>query len=132
MQMKNDKLLQKAAASGILFPASAAVPSLRNSSNWGLAAAALNADGRRPLLPEEHTRTTYRPLMNLKSMAAVWGGLISGRNADGVAFVGPPLQLVARHNVITHAMYKNSAERFISKLDGKAKEYAMKKMGLNN
>ena len=57
--MKNDKLLQKAAASGILLPSTASAPSLRNASKWNLSAAALNVDGRRPLLPEEHTRSTY-------------------------------------------------------------------------
>ena len=130
--MKNDKLLQKAAASGILLPSTASAPSLRNASKWNLSAAALNVDGRRPLLPEEHTRSTYRPLLNMKSMAAPWGGLVSGRNADGVAFVGPHLQLVSRHTGITHAMYRNSAERFAEKLTGRAKEYAMRRMGLNN
>lgn len=128
--MKNDKLLQKAAANGILFPPSASAPTLRNSNNWGVAAAALNADGRRPLLPEEHTRTTYRPSLNMKSPAAPWGGLISFRNGDGMSFMGSPWQVASRRTILPPAIYKHSLERFVKDLPEHLREHALRKYNL--
>lgn len=126
--MKNDKLLQKAAANGILLPSSASAPNLRNSSNWSFSPSGPQFDGRRPLLAEENTRLTYHPILNPKSPAFAWGGLIGGANGDGVAFAGAQLRMVPLQGGVTHAMYNKSMNGFVDKVQGRAKEYILRKL----
>lgn len=126
--MKNDKLLQKAAANGILLPSSASAPNLRNSSTWSFSPSGPQFDGRRPLLAEENTRLTYYPILNPKSPAFAWGGLIGGSNGDGVAFAGAQLRMVPLQGGVTHAMYNKSINSFVDKVQGRAKEYILRKL----
>lgn len=131
MQMRNDKLIQKAAARGIRIPfgASSAAslsgcdgtdgkpymgPSLREN------------DGRRPLPLEENVRWTYHPLVPHHFPLRQWGGLAAGANAEGIPFAASKMVIsnLAAGPVPADALAQ-SILRFSKRIEGKAREYIL-------
>lgn len=129
MQMRNDKLIQKAAARGIRIPFGASAGASLSDGTDGKPYLGPNLrenDGRRPLPLEENVRWTYRPLLPPHFPLRQWGGLAAGANAEGIPFAASKMVVsnLAAGPVPADALAQ-SMLRFAKRIDGKARDYIL-------
>ncbi|GMH40400.1 hypothetical protein BSKO_08304 [Bryopsis sp. KO-2023] len=132
MQMRNDKLIQKAAARGIRVPfgTSLSAPSggVDGSDLTSLLRTSLREnDGRKPLITDENVRWTYHPPVPHQVVMKPWGGLAGGANAEGVSFgVGKMMVSTLPSRPLPPDAYVQSLVRFSKRLNGRASDYILR------
>eukprot|EP00803_Ostreobium_quekettii_P000090 evm.model.scf_255EXC.3 EVM.evm.TU.scf_255EXC.3 scf_255EXC:37263-38102(+) len=133
MQAKNDRIAQRAVASGIR------VPFMTSGHGGGSGAGAegpdgrsfarpilRDSDGRRPLTSEENVRWSYNPRAVANGLLPPWGGLAGGASAEGVAFAAGGLVVQpASLEALPPGSYVNSLMRFARGVGPKAREVIM-------
>lgn len=131
MQMRNDKLIQKAAARGIRIPfgSSSSTPAIGCDGSDGklLPGPSLrDNDGRRPLPLEENVRWTYRPLVPHQYPVRHWGALASGANGEGLPFAATKMIVSTfASGPVPPDAYVQSMLRFAKRMDGRARNYLL-------
>lgn len=101
--MKKDKLIQKAAANGILFPY---VSSVSDTKKYRRRAtnSQIHIDGRRAMMINEDTRGTYHSPIKSNHPLVKWGGFVKGSNAEGTPFISG-MSLSRNHEAVILIKY---------------------------